>query len=68
MGLCLYANYRSFVEIPLKNNQKKKEGKKDRIVYDEPLKKVYIGAFFSRRHQNVVEIPLLTLQRLSILQ
>ena len=44
MGLCLYANYRSFVEIPLKNNKKKEEGKKDKIVYDEPLKKVYIGA------------------------
>lgn len=32
---------------PLKNNQKKEDGKKDRIVYDEPLKKVYIGTFFN---------------------
>ena len=27
--------------------KKNEEGKKDKIVYDEPLKKVYIGAFFN---------------------
>ena len=44
--MCLYTNYRSFVDS-FEKYSKKEEGKKDMIVYEEPLKNVYIGTFLN---------------------